>query len=556
MASESSVQVKEVDSALQGIDRNLAAGEFALARQLAAQARAQWPEHIGVALAAGRIEEAQGDNEAASAIYREAMNIFATLPWPAAALARVQLRNGEHEAAQSSFDIACQRGLKGTPALQLQLALARGRGDWACVREAAEALLAAGVEPAKPILVSLVTACESLGDNAAAAEAASRVVAIDPDYLHGHHILLRSAQKAGRGEEILQHYRSLAVLTPDDARYAVKAIRMLSLLGRPGEHARELDAAVRRWPNDPYLRLYIMLASAGAYWLDTIMREPAPHELKDATARAVAREAQQLRAAYQLAPSDSELRRPLVTDQLEQEVLIGASSPGRPAVLVFTAANDQFGFPIAVFDRYLAAMDVTGIYVRDFSRLLFLRGVASLADTYEGTQAAIRERVKLLGASGLCTMGISGGGLAAIRYGVELGASHVISFSGDTNRRIKGTIATIEDPDVKFIAWRVREKIPGDMVDVGPLLRGRSNLPAITLVYGEAAKADRDQASYLADIANVRLHPLAGVAEHRAMPKMASEAGFVDFLRGALGLAPAPWPGRLLRSFRGVLGRR
>jgi hypothetical protein len=40
------------------------------------------------------------------------------------------------------------------------------------------------------------------------------------------------------------------------------------------------------------------------------------------------------------------------------------------------------------------------------------------------------------------------------------------------------------------------------------------------------------------------------------MPKMASEAGFLDFLRDALGVAPTPWPGRLLQSFRGVLGRR
>jgi hypothetical protein len=424
------------------------------------------------------------------------------------------------------------------------------------VREAAEALLAAGAEPAKQILALLAAACENLDDAPAAADAASRLVAIDPDFIPAHHVLLRSAQKAGRGEDVLQQYRALASLSPDDTRLAVKVIRMLGLLGRPGEQAQALDAAVRRWPDDPYLRLYIMLASASAYWVDTIMREPQPRDLADATARAVAREAKLLRTAYQLAPADSALRRPLVIDRPEQEVLVAASPPGRPAVLVFTAANDQFGIPIAVFDRFLAALDVTGIYLRDFSRLLFLRVVASLADTYEGTQAAIRALVQSHGASGLRVTGISGGGLAAIRYGVELGASHVVSFSGDTNRRVKGTIATIEDADVKFIAWQVREKIHRDMVDVGPLLRGRSNRPAITLVYGEAAEPDRDQATNLADIPGVRLHPVAGVAEHRAMPKMASEAGFLDFLRDALGVAPTPWPGRLLQSFRGVLGRR
>src|SRR5262249_31592075 len=149
--------------------------------------------------------------------------------------------------------------------------------------------------------------------------------------------------------------------------------------------------------------------------------------------------------------------------------------------------------PLPVFDRFLAARNIAAVYLKDFQRLMYLAGVASLGDDLDTTVAALRRLQDRLGATRILTIGDSAGGFAAIRYGVALDAACALSFGADTHW-------TPGPGEFALFANRLRARFPIETMDLRPFLRARTECARIRLVFGEDEARDRMHADRLAGI--------------------------------------------------------
>jgi len=191
--------------------------------------------------------------------------------------------------------------------------------------------------------------------------------------------------------------------------------------------------------------------------------------------------------------------------------------------------------PLAIFDRYLAPLNVTAIYLKDFNRLRFLRGIQSLSNDYAGTLAALRDLLNRYAVKRLCTIGNCDGGFAAVRYGVELCAERIVAFSAPTYSP-QDALTKIEQAR-NFMRNRLAAKVPGDMIDLKPFLESRRYRAQIALFYEEEDDRDRPQALHLKGLPGIRLHPQPGLSNHHLLRRLAlSRQNFRSMLAELLGL--------------------
>lgn len=229
------------------------------------------------------------------------------------------------------------------------------------------------------------------------------------------------------------------------------------------------------------------------------------------------------------APAGASLKRALVEDQGEA-VTIARADASAPLVIVFTGLADQAQMPIREFDRNLAALGVSAIYLRDRARCLFLKGIPGVAPDRDAALAMLRDLIADIAPTRLVTIGSSSGGHAAIGYGIALGADAVIGFSAATNV----TPAFLEaDGRGRALAYKLGQ-LPAEFLDPLPALRACETPPVIHLVYGIEHPQDPMHADYLASEDGVFLHALDDVEAHPTLPVMASRGELLPFLAGII----------------------
>ena len=208
------------------------------------------------------------------------------------------------------------------------------------------------------------------------------------------------AFERGDGELAILRFRELASRAPHNPRWVFELVILHQMLGEVDTAAHELDAALERMPADPLL------------WGIAVGSDF--RTLQEATKAGLPLVGYGLYAALQdRSPADDQLRRPLVSNQKLRDFMAAPPMAGDTLVVVFTGTNDTAGMPLSIFDRYLASLGCNAVYLKDFRRLLFLRGLKSLGDR-DTTLQAIRALQRQLGCGRLCTIGMSAGAFAAI----------------------------------------------------------------------------------------------------------------------------------------------
>jgi tetratricopeptide (TPR) repeat protein len=368
--------------------------------------------------------------------------------------------------------------------------------DWAGLRDAAEQAIGRSVRPTARDYLALTTACRNLGDLRAAANAAHRAWECAPDLPEMVLISARAAAEQGDGELALLRYRVLADRYPENPRWAFEIVRLLEMLGRVGEAVSQLNAALRYLPADPLL--WLIAVDSGFRTLEEAAGAGVPAGGLEFHTRLAAR-----------APADKQLLRPVMSEEKTRDVIVAPAIPGALLVVVFTGTNDTLGLPLPVFDRYLAHLGVNAVYLKDFERLLYLRGVRSLGGG-QATLTALRRLQRQIGSPRLCTIGTSDGGFAAIRYGVWLGAERIIGFGAPTHRA----------PHLDAFAVLQRRhaaQLPERNVDLRVFLGSRRHSSCIALHYGEQMPRDRVHAVHLAGLDGVTLHPISELNDHQCL---------------------------------------
>jgi tetratricopeptide (TPR) repeat protein len=534
MPAQASIKLSDV---LQPAHRHLAAGEVDVAKALLEQGLEQWPDAGALRLLAARIAEAEGRHGDALSGFREAALALRAEaersqdnPRVALALARALGKSGETDAAAAALAMARQRGIDPADALRTEQGLAWGRKDWDALRRASQQLIDLKTDPTAQDFVTLAIACRNLDDFDGAAAAAATALQRNPAELNAAVVAAWVAVRQGNVEAAISGYRRLAELAPANPRWPFEIVRLLVLSGSVAEGSEALDAAMTRWPGDPSLRAFALIGG---------FRSPdeiAPVADTEQASNIGALRERQFRQVLDGAPKGAELLRPVVVDEKASDVIVAPAPNADAAVLVFTALTDVVSMPLPLIDRYLAALGLTAIYLKDFQRLLYLRGISSLGADYSSTVKALRDLCNRLAVRRLCTLGTSSGGFAAIRYGVELGADRVLSFAGLTHSA-DDSLTKLE-PGVAMIMRRLLLQVSSEDLDLREFLRPRQYSSKIEFFYPGEGMREREQALHVSGIGGVTLHPVAGCDDHELLRWLALRGHLSAILADALAMQP------------------
>ncbi|HWE44923.1 MAG TPA: hypothetical protein VG407_02755 [Caulobacteraceae bacterium] len=302
----------------------------------------------------------------------------------------------------------------------------------------------------------------------------------------------RAAEEAGDFDRALGHYRALMQIEPRQPRWEIEAVRTLRLAGREAEAAEALRGALRKHPGalgNPELRAMIPEADAS--------EKSARDALGDHC------------------PPDELLKRELAVDDDSDMIVVKGVRPA--AVIVFTGLADRMVLPLPLFDRYMAELGLSAIYLRDRNRIGYFHGVKSLGD-YDASVAGLKSTLGDLGAEKVFTVGNSAGGIGALSYGVDLNAAHIIGFS--TPVSITRAAANM-DRRTQVFADRMLSGVPEPRRDLRARLAARKDMGQTHLFFGSDMPEDRMHAQSLLGVDGVSLYPLPGLAGHGALFRLA-----------------------------------
>ncbi|MBV8978148.1 MAG: hypothetical protein JOZ13_12300 [Alphaproteobacteria bacterium] len=217
-----------------------------------------------------------------------------------------------------------------------------------------------------------------------------------------------------------------------------------------------------------------------------------------------------------------------LVDDRTKEVQTAKTQKAR-ATIVLTTGIAFGNLPLAFVDALFAAHRVNVIYLRDFGKRAYLRGVSALGASEEETVAALKRMADELGAKRLIAMGSSSGGFSALRLGALMGADAAVSFSGPTAMAmfLDSTRVSAWNPNFFVKAMIEREgELPFDLV---PVLSKRWTTKFIQ-VYGAQSAEDARQARRLEGLPGVELRAVPGVDDHFVVDHMIGDGSFEALL--------------------------
>jgi len=215
-------------------------------------------------------------------------------------------------------------------------------------------------------------------------------------------------------------------------------------------------------------------------------------------------------------------------DDRTKEVQV-APSPNARATVVLTTGIMFGNLPLSFIDGLFAARRINVIYLRDFGKRAYMRGVSALGASEEETVIALKKMTAELGTKRLVAMGSSSGGFSAFRTGALMDADYAVSFSGQTalSTYYDTTRVSAWNPDFFVKAQIEREGgLPSDLV---PFL-ARPWRTKFLQFFGADSAEDARQARRLENSPGVKLIPVAGVADHFVIDHMIGDGSFEKLL--------------------------
>jgi len=202
-------------------------------------------------------------------------------------------------------------------------------------------------------------------------------------------------------------------------------------------------------------------------------------------------------------------------------------APNARATCILTI-NATFGnLPQSLVDTLFADHGVNVVYLRDFQKRNYLRGVAGLGRTEEETIAALRNLVAELGANRTIVMGGSGGGFSAMRYGALMAADAAVSFAGPTDASstplYHQSRPSAWNPD--FFVRGILDRESDLPLDLLPLLSRPAHTKFIQY-FGQEMAEDVRQARRLEGLPGVTLRPVPGLNSHYVLDHLIGDGSF------------------------------
>jgi len=190
-------------------------------------------------------------------------------------------------------------------------------------------------------------------------------------------------------------------------------------------------------------------------------------------------------------------------DDVTREMQVVPRAGASVVLLAFCGRAQRIGMPLNMIHRWFGQLGVHFIYLRDYQRANYDKGIQSVAPDLPTTFGVLRQVIAELGASRVVCYGNSLGTYGALRYALELQAEAVLTFAGPTNLT------------PSFVGSSMLERMrvaPG--IDLRPLYEDASCAPRAHLVYPEHEPDDRAQAENFSGLPNVTLEMALDASDH------------------------------------------
>ncbi len=225
-----------------------------------------------------------------------------------------------------------------------------------------------------------------------------------------------------------------------------------------------------------------------------------------------------------LMPEGSPRERRFV-DHRDSDLQLVPRQGARTVVLGFCGRRNRLNMPLWLFQRWMAKLEVSVIYLRDFDESFYLGGVRSCG-SLAATVERLRQAIGSMNAERVVCIGNSSGGYGALRYGLELGADRVFSFSGAVNMTPEFNVHL----NRKTSALRLAADFPDTNLDLRELYLAAARRPRTELYFGDNAWDDRIHNEHMAGVPGVTLHPVPDYAGHGALPELIRRGEFDPIL--------------------------
>ncbi|HKK31391.1 MAG TPA: tetratricopeptide repeat protein, partial [Alphaproteobacteria bacterium] len=488
------------------------------ARAVYAEGAEKWPDRREFAFGLARLSERQQDWEDALARWQEAARRWKETPEPHFGAARALLRLGRTTEAEAA---AKQTAEQWPDDLRAKLLLAE------CL--------------------------ENQDDPGAALAYAQRLTEEHPESIPAAIRYSQILSQIDRPDEALAEMRRiLAAIPPSQggrprSAAAVRTVNLLNQTGQAQEAFDTCEGALRADPDHfPLLleRAAALMAlgrfeEAAAGYRDLVRRFPdawepyaglaaiAPH-LPEGTFEGIPEGAADNRL-LQLAASKDPLRRPVIRYRSEEIAESPAGDSGVLVLLFGGATRKKLGMPVELLDKYFALHGISAIYLAKFFAEGFLDGLHVSTPESDELWQYLSDARRRLGWRRLYMVGVSGGGLIALRHGIALQADGVIGISAPTNLTAE-FMQQGADERARLTIQRLNRSRPRELLDILPLLEACPRPPQIDLIYPSESPGDRRQAEYIQHLPTVRLHPVPGWKQHNVLEKIVASGEIFGFL--------------------------
>ena len=212
-----------------------------------------------------------------------------------------------------------------------------------------------------------------------------------------------------------------------------------------------------------------------------------------------------------------QMRREIVVDKPDLDWLLSKPADPGKLCIVFTGLNGRSGIGgIRILDRFLASYGYQALYVRDFNRLAYTKGVVSRGSNQTDTLDALSKIIQSSGATDPVFFGASLGTAGAIECGLKLKVRRIIAFG--YHNRIKNNdrwrIGDSRAPLLNFreVNWtsEARLSLPDQLERADPELQ-------IDMVFERSNLVDAFYARSLLNQKALRFHPMSTSMSHNCL---------------------------------------
>jgi hypothetical protein len=214
-----------------------------------------------------------------------------------------------------------------------------------------------------------------------------------------------------------------------------------------------------------------------------------------------------------------------------RDVQIVRNGDADALLLLFCGAGHRLGLPLPLIHRWFGRLPAHLVYLRDFRRLFFMKGVPSLGADRAATAAGLRAIAGSFGARRILCYGNSAGAFAALHYGLCLEADAVLAMSGPTNLSADFNMHLSS----RGSAARLRASLPEETVDMRRAYAAAERPPRVRLVHSDSHWDDRLQAENMSGLPGAMLQPIEGYAHHNVVAESIRRGLFDEQLAWLMG---------------------